>query len=112
MRPAARLFRQGYSEPFNRTRVATGDVLSNNKTVFLLDGVDHYRLPSVHSLDFRIGKELKVNRFTFNFDVDAFNILNVGTVLGKQYDLRLATVGQVLEIMNPRIVRFGLRMGF
>lgn len=106
------LFRQGYSMPFNRSRVATGDVLSGNKTVFVLGGVDHYRLPSVHSLDARIGKELKVKRFTLNFDIDAFNLLNVGTTLGKQYDLRLSTVGQVLEIMNPRIVRFGLRMGF
>ena len=106
------LFRQGYSEPFNRTRVATGDVLSNNKTVFLLGGVDYYRLPSVHSLDARLGKELKINRATINFDVDAFNLLNVGTVLGKQYDLRLATVGQVQEIENPRIIRFGLRIGF
>jgi len=106
------LFRQGYSEPFNRTRVATGDVLSGNKTVFLLGGVDYYRLPSVHSLDARIGKELRVNRATLNFDIDAFNLLNVGTVLGKQYDIRLATAGQILEIMNPRIVRFGLRVGF
>jgi hypothetical protein len=106
------LFRQGYSEPFNRTRVATGDVLSNNKTVFLLGGVDYYRLPSVHSLDGRIGKELKVNRATINFDVDVFNVLNVGTVLGKVYDLRLSTVGQVQEIINPRIVRFGVRIGF
>ena len=106
------LFRQGYAEPFFRSRVATGDVLSSSKSVFVLGGIDYYRLPSVHSLDARIGKEMKVNRLTFNFDVDAFNLLNVGTPLGKQYDLRLSTAGQILEIMNPRIVRFGLRVGF
>ena len=106
------LFRQGYAEPFFRDRVPTGDVLGNNKTVLVLGGVDFYRLPNVHSLDARIGKELKVNRMTFNFDIDAFNVLNVGTVLGKQYNLRLSTAGQVQEIMNPRIVRFGLRVGF
>jgi hypothetical protein len=106
------LFRNGYSEPFNRTRVATGDVLQGNKTVFVLGAVDDYRLPSVHSLDMRVGKELKLNRATINFDLDAFNVLNVGTVLGRQYDLRLSTANQVLEIMNPRIIRFGLRVGF
>lgn len=106
------LFRQGYSEPFFRSRVATGDVLAGNKTVFVLGGVDWYRLPSVHSLDARIGKATKIDRVTVNFDIDAFNLLNVGTVLGKQYDLRLATAGQVLEIINPRIVRFGVRVGF
>lgn len=106
------MFRDGYSEPFYRSKVATGDVLGSSKSVFVLGGVDWYRLPNIHSLDGRIGKELKVDRMTFNFDIDAFNLLNVGTVLGKQYDLRLATSGQVLEIMNPRIVRFGLRIGF
>ena len=106
------LFRQGYSEPFNRTRVATGDVLSGNKTVFVLGGVDWYRLPNVHSLDVRIGKEQKVGRTTLNLDLDAFNVLNIGTVLGRQYDLRLTTANQVLEIMNPRILRLGLRVGF
>jgi hypothetical protein len=106
------LFRQGYSEPFFRSRVATGDVLSGNKSVLVIGAVDDYRLPSVHSLDARIGKELKLNRTTINFDVDAFNLLNVGTILGKGYDLRLGTVGQVQEIVNPRIVRFGVRIGF
>ena len=106
------LFRNGYSEPFHRSNVATGDVLGSSKKVFVLGGVDWYRLPNVHSVDARIGKEIKANRMTINIDVDAFNVLNVGTTLGKQYDLRLSTAGQVLEIMNPRIVRFGLRVGF
>ena len=106
------LFRQGYSEPFYRSKVATGDVLGSSKSVFVLGGVDWYRLPSVHSLDARIGKATKIDRVTVNFDIDAFNLLNVGTVLGKQYDLRLSTAGQVLEIINPRIVRFGVRVGF
>lgn len=106
------LFRDGYSEPFFRSRVATGDVLSGNKTVFVLGGVDWYKLPSVHSFDMRIGKEQKIDKVTLNFDIDLFNALNMATVLGKQYDLRLTTAGQVLEIMNPRIIRFGVRVAF
>jgi hypothetical protein len=41
--------------------------------------------------------------------------LNAGTVLGKQYDGRLTGptgFDQTLEIMNPRIVRFGVRLTF
>ncbi len=106
------LFRNGYSQPYFRSRVATGDVLSASKSVLVVGGADWYTLPSVHSLDARIGKEAKMGRATINIDVDAFNVLNVATTLGKQYDLRLATVGQVLEIINPRIVRFGIRVGF
>jgi hypothetical protein len=45
-------------------------------------------------------------------DFDVFNVLNANTVLGRQYDLRLTAADQVLEIMNPRILRLGLRFNF
>ena len=48
-------------------------------------------------------------------DLDIFNITNAATVLGKQYDLRLTGptgYNQVLEIMNPRILRLGARFNF
>jgi len=92
--------------------VATGDALSSNKSVFVLGGVDWYRLPNVHSVDVRLGKEQTIGKIRLNLDVDGFNILNLGTILGRQYDLRLTTANQVLEIMNPRIFRVGLRVGF
>jgi hypothetical protein len=47
-----------------------------------------------------------------NLDVDVFNALNSNTVLGRQYDLRLSAANNVLEIMNPRVLRLGLRFGF
>ena len=106
------LFRDGYSEPFFRSRVATGDVLSANKSVLVVGGADWFKLPSVHSFDIRIGKQQKIDKVTANLDIDIFNALNLATALGKQYDLRLATAGQVLEIMNPRIIRIGVRIGF
>ena len=45
-------------------------------------------------------------------DVDFFNILNSATTLGKQYDASATGAtgfDQTLEIMNPRIVRVGVR---
>jgi hypothetical protein len=33
-------------------------------------------------------------------------------VLGRQYDLRLDTGNNVLEIMNPRVLRVGARFNF
>jgi hypothetical protein len=44
-------------------------------------------------------------------DVDLFNLFN-SAVLGRQYDLRLPTANNVLEIMNPRVVRLGARFNF
>jgi len=60
----------------------------------------------------RIGKNLKLNKCDINFDLDIFNLLNLAPVLGRQYDLRVTTANQALEIMNPRIIRFGVRISY
>jgi hypothetical protein len=108
--------RQGFSMPYYRSGVVTGDPLVAQKNVMAVDAVDDFRLPAVTSLDLRIGKE-----FTFGVgsyrprvavDLDLFNALNASTVLGRQYDLRLNTADNVLEIMNPRILRLGARINF
>jgi hypothetical protein len=105
------LFRQGYVQPFFTSAVGSG-AKAGATGLLLIGGIGDYPLPSVHSLDARIGKEAKIGRTTVNFDVDAFNLFNVGTALGKEYDLNLSTGGNIIEIMNPRIVRFGVRIGF
>ena len=62
--------------------------------------------------DARVGKEFRVQRVRLNVDIDVFNVLNSATVLGREYDRRLGTYDNVREIMNPRILRLGLRVGF
>jgi hypothetical protein len=107
------LFRQGYSQPFFRSAVAgSSDALSGSKTVLLVDDVSAYRLPNVHSFDGRVSWALKLNRANVHFDLDAFNLFNTATTLGKIYDVRLTTFNQVREIMNPRILRLGARVTF
>ena len=110
--------RQGFAQQFHRTSVdtrtisAAGDANARTKTVFLLDEAGENRLPSVTSLDLRLGKEFAFNRTRFNLDIDVFNALNANTVLGRQYDLRSSAGNNVLEIMNPRVLRLGLRFAF
>ena len=73
------------------------------------------RLPAVTSLDGRVEKQFRFGSFKLSLDFDVFNVLNAGTVLGKQYDARLTGAtgfGQTLEIMNPRIARLGARFTF
>jgi len=106
--------REGFGQPWFRSRVATGDYYSNRKSVLVTD-VEKHRLPTVTTFDFRVGKAIKVQRASFNVDLDVFNLFNRGTVLGRQYDLRLTGAtgfNQVLEIMNPRIARIGVRFNF
>jgi hypothetical protein len=107
------LFRQGFAQPFFRSNVAgSGDALSGTKTVLLAPNPAEYRLPNVHSLDFRVNKALTLDKVNINIDVDVFNLFNNATVLGKVFDVRLTTFNQVREIMNPRIVRLGIRLGW
>jgi hypothetical protein len=70
-------------------------------------------LPTVHSLDFRINKGFRFkNRYAINFDVDIFNLANTAPELGRDFDFGSTAFNQVREIMNPRIVRLGVRVGF
>jgi hypothetical protein len=109
------VMRQGFSQPWFRSSVTTGDYFSNRKSVLLVTDAGANRLPAVKSLDARVGKVVKIGKVSINIDVDIFNVLNSGTVLGRQYDYRLTGVtgfNQTLEIMNPRIMRIGARIGF
>jgi hypothetical protein len=54
----------------------------------------------------------KFGRSSLGAVLDVFNIFNNATVLGKQYNARVTTYNQVLEIMNPRIARIGVRFFF
>lgn len=104
--------RQGFATPYFRTSVPTADPVAARKTVLLVDDVDAQRLPSVTSLDLRVGKEVGIGRTRFNLDIDLFNALNSATVLGRQFDLRVTTANNVQEIMNPRVLRLGVRFNF
>jgi hypothetical protein len=66
----------------------------------------------VTSLDLRVGKQFTIERVRLSIDLDVFNALNSATVLGRQYDLRPSTANNVLEIMNPRVLRLGARISF
>jgi hypothetical protein len=104
--------RQGFSMSYHHRSVATADPIAPRKDILVVENVDDFRLPSVTSLDFRVGKEFAFNRARLNFDLDIFNLLNSSTVLGRQYNLTATTANNVQEIMNPRILRLGVRFNF
>lgn len=106
--------RQGYVEPFFSSNVPTGDPLGP-KSVLIVNNVDQFRLPAVTTFDVRVEKTFTFGSSKVAVDFDVFNLFNAGTVLGRQYDVRLTGdtgFGQVLEIMNPRIARLGVRFSF
>ena len=110
------LVRQGYGQPYHQeVRAHRRDPVAV-KSVLLVPDVGAHRLPALKSFDLRVGREFRFEEVTLNVDLDWFNVLNAGTVLGRQYDLGAAPgrtgPGQTLEVLNPSLLRLGLRLGF
>jgi hypothetical protein len=106
------VLRQGYTQPFFRDRVNANDPVLSSKRLLLVNEADQFRLDTVSSFDVRVEKMFKFNRTSLALDLDAFNLFNRATVLGKEYDARLTTYNSIREIMNPRIARLGVRFFF
>jgi hypothetical protein len=107
------LTRQGFSMTYHEQSVpVTGDPNAARKNLLLVESLDQFRLPTVTTLDARIGKEFAFNRYRFNIDLDIFNLFNASTVLARQYNLGASSGNDVLEIMNPRVLRLGARFNF
>jgi hypothetical protein len=107
------IVREGYTQMFYARQVSTSDPVYSAKDILVAAGsIGKYRLPAVKSLDARVEKLFTVRQAQIAFDVDVFNLLNSGTVLGRVYDVDSTKFNQVSEIMNPRIARFGLRVQF
>lgn len=72
-----------------------------------------FRLPAFWMLDLRLEKVWNVTE-TSNvvFSVDAFNITNSAHVLKEEPRLTADTYGDPQRILNPRVVRFGIRFSF
>jgi hypothetical protein len=105
--------REGFGQPHFAT-VGSNDPSATEKRLLLVDP-DETRLPGVVSLDLRAGKTFNFRGSELAFDFDLFNVLNRSTVLGRQYDVTATGstgFNQPLEIMNPRLLRLGVRYRF
>jgi hypothetical protein len=72
-------------------------------------------LPGVATLDLRGEKAFTFSGRELALSLDVFNVFNSSTVLGRQYDVTATGntgYNQPLEIMNPRLLRFGVRFQF
>jgi len=105
--------REGYGKPYYEA-VESADPLLPEKRVLLVDPADN-RLPGVAVFDMRAEKAFSFGGRQLTVSMDLFNLFNAATVLGRQYDVTATgSTGfdQPLEIMNPRLIRFGARFQF
>ena len=105
--------REGYGMPFFEP-VESADPILPEKRVMLVDPREH-RLPGVTTFDLRGEKMFTFSGRQLALSLDLFNVFNTSTVLGRQYDVTATGAtgfNQPLEIMNPRLLRFGVRFQF
>jgi hypothetical protein len=71
------------------------------------------RLPAFYELDFRLQKVFQVGeRSRVILSVDAFNVLNSNHELNRDQLITSDNYGKVNKILNPRVLRFGVRFDF
>jgi len=102
--------RQGYPLPVNIT-VDEG-FLGTGYGGVLAQDVDALRLPDLWNLDLRLARNVKLGGSTLTLSADAFNVLNANTALTRTSAADSAVFNRLNSILNPRIVRFGLRFQF
>jgi len=107
---AANLFgRQGSSYPLYRFGTLG---LQGAFRVLLTPEVDSQRFENTWNLDFRLAKNLKVGRSNIVFSADLFNVFNNNVELNRQRNAASATFQYLLDNLSPRVLRFGMRLGF
>jgi hypothetical protein len=111
--------RQGHPRPIIFARSLGFD--GSNRVLATGQDVESIRYPNVFNLDLRLAKNLKIGSSTFVISADVFNVLNAGTELNRGRRAsssawsptnRGGAFGRLDEILNPRVVRFGLRYQF
>ncbi len=103
--------RQGFPRPIYLRLNAGAPYGSLN--ALAVPQIDSIRLPNLWNLDLRLAKNLKIAGSTaFTLTADAFNVLNKNTVLNRFNQANSSSFNRLDEILNPRIVRLGLRLSF
>jgi hypothetical protein len=102
--------RQGFLNPYILNLPAgfdgTLDALASRS-------VEDHRLPDLFNLDLRVAKTVKLHGdAALVLSADLFNAFNHGTVIDRNATANSDVLGRINGIMNPRIIRLGLRLTF
>ena len=104
--------RQGSPIPYYVLVTLPENMQRERIRVLATDGRYRFRLADLHTADLRLEKEIELGDFGLTVGADVFNITNETTVLRRQPRLGIATSGQALETLNPRVFQIGARLSF
>jgi Carboxypeptidase regulatory-like domain/TonB-dependent Receptor Plug Domain len=107
---AANLFgRQGYPFPIYRN-AALG--YEGTRRVLVSPALDTFRLGNLWDLDMRVSKTIRFGARSVEVIADLFNVLNANTELVRNRNVTSTAFNSLQQNLSPRILRFGVRVGF
>jgi hypothetical protein len=87
--------------------------LDGSQRVLVSPEIDTFRLDDIWNLDLRGTKHLQLKRGQLTFIADLFNVFNSNMALNRQRNIATpATFNRITQNLSPRILRFGVRLGF
>jgi hypothetical protein len=79
-------------------------------------GVEKYgktRLPNFYNIDLSLSKDFMLGQYgRLTIQVDAFNVFNFSHTLSRNSRLNSPHYNEIQSILNPRVIRFGIRYKF
>ena len=74
--------------------------------------IDYFRYDNVWDTDARVAHTFDLHGKRLRVMGDVFNVFNANTVLVRNNNILSTTFNQVVQNLSPRIVRFGVEVGF
>jgi hypothetical protein len=107
---ASLLGREGYPKAiFIRTSLGA----DGTRNVLPPGGLDIERHEDFWNFDIRLAKDIKIaGSSSLGLTVDLFNVFNTGKILQANRQINSDAFDSILEVANPRILRFGVRLNF
>jgi hypothetical protein len=104
--------RQGYVRPqlirvetLERARVGLGVT-----TDLHVEPPGNTRLPTFYNFDVSLSKNIRLSKYgTISFIIDAFNVFNFNHPLSRNNFVSSPRYNEIQIILNPRVIRFGIR---
>jgi hypothetical protein len=102
--------RQGFLNPYS-LRLNAGD--DGFVSALATPSVEDHRLANIADLDVRLDKTVRLRgEAALVLSAELFNVFNSGTVVYSSAEANSEVLGRIYAILNPRIVRFGVRLTF
>jgi hypothetical protein len=101
--------RQGYPFMVYRPQSLGADTAVQ---VRLTPEVDSIRLPNLWNTDVRVARTFYAGNVRWRVVGDVFNLFNANTALVRNNNIGSPTFNTLAQNLSPRILRFGLIVGF